>query len=112
MDPEDPRIRAVLTRLLAESAVFTGLWSENDARGKQAAIKRFALPDVGSITLQSQTFDVRSAPGQELAIQHAERAPRPGTHCACPGPGPPPGAPRRRSATARTPPYPSSTHPS
>ena len=72
MDPGDPRIRAVLTRLLAESTAFTSLWSENDARGKQAAVKRFAHPNVGQITLQSQTFDVRSAPGQELAVYHAE----------------------------------------
>ena len=72
MDPGDPRIRLVLTRLLADSPAFTRLWSENDARGKQAATKRFTHPDVGPITLQSQTFDVRSAPGQELAVYHAE----------------------------------------
>lgn len=72
MDPGDPRMRAVLTRLLAESPAFTSLWSEHDARGKQAAVKRFAHPDVGPVTLQSQAFDVRSAPGQELAVYHAE----------------------------------------
>ena len=72
MDPGDPRMRAVLARLLAESSAFTSFWSENDARGKQAATKRFAHPEVGPMTLQSQTFDVRSAPGQELAVYHAE----------------------------------------
>ena len=72
MDPGDPRTRTVLTQLLAESSAFTSLWSENDARGKHAATKRFAHPEVGPMTLHSQTFDVRSAPGQELAVYHAE----------------------------------------
>lgn len=72
MDPGEPRIRTVLTRLLAESSAFTSFWSDNDARGKQAATKRFAHPEVGPITLQSQTFDVRSSPGQELAVYYAE----------------------------------------
>ena len=74
MDPGEPRIRVVLTRLLAESPAFTRLWGENDARGKQAATKRFSHPEVGPLTLQSQTFDVRSAPGQELVVYHAEPA--------------------------------------
>jgi transcriptional regulator with XRE-family HTH domain len=71
-DPSDPRIRAVLSRLLGESSSFTQIWSENDARGKQAATKRLVHPDIGPITLQSQIFDVRSAPGQELVVYHAE----------------------------------------
>lgn len=71
-DPDDPRVRAVLSKLLAESEVFAALWSENDARGKQAATKRLTHPDVGPITLETQIFDVRSAPGQELVVYHAE----------------------------------------
>ena len=71
-DPGDPRVGAVLSRLLAESPAFTRLWRENDARAKQAATKRLAHPDVGPLTLTSQIFDVRSAPGQELVVYHAE----------------------------------------
>ena len=71
-DPGDPRVRAVLSRLLAGSDSFTRLWRENDARAKQATTKRFAHPDVGPITLTSQVFDVRAAPGQELVVYHAE----------------------------------------
>ena len=71
-DPGDPRVRAVLARLLGESRSFTQLWSKNDARAKQAASKRFTHPDVGPLTLTSQIFDVRSAPGQELVVYHAE----------------------------------------
>lgn len=72
IDPSNPRVQAVLTRLLAQSSSFTQLWSENEARGKQAATKRLTHPDVGPVTLESQIFDVRSAPGQELVIYHAE----------------------------------------
>lgn len=72
MDPGDPRTRAVLARLLAGSSSFTSLWRENDARGKQAATKHLVHPEVGPVTLRSQTFDVRSAPGQELVVYHAE----------------------------------------
>lgn len=71
-DPSDPRVRAILSRLLAESSSFTRMWSENDARGKQAATKHLMHPDVGPLTLQSQVFDIRSAPGQELVVYHAE----------------------------------------
>ena len=71
-DPSDPRVRAVLARLLGESRSFRQLWSKNDARAKQAASKRFTHPDVGPLTLASQIFDIRSAPGQELVVYHAE----------------------------------------
>ena len=71
-DPSDPRVRTVLTHLLAQSSSFTGMWGENDARGKQAGTKRLVHPDVGPLTLESQTFDIRSAPGQELVVYHAE----------------------------------------
>ena len=36
--------------------------------------KRFEHREVGPLTLTMQTFDVRSAPGQELVIYHAEPA--------------------------------------
>lgn len=34
--------------------------------------KRLAHREVGPLTLTMQTFDVRSAPGQELVVYHAE----------------------------------------
>ncbi|MEN3614269.1 helix-turn-helix transcriptional regulator [Plantactinospora sp. ZYX-F-223] len=72
--PADPRIRQVLTELLAHSPEFTDLWARHDARGKALARKRFRHPDVGPLTLTMQTFDVRSSPGQELVVYHAEPA--------------------------------------
>ncbi|CAL9370072.1 helix-turn-helix domain-containing protein [Streptomyces sp. enrichment culture] len=72
--PNDPRVRQVLTELLDASPEFADLWSHHDARGKALEHKRFAHRDVGPLTLTMQTFDIRSAPGQELVVYHAESA--------------------------------------
>ncbi len=70
--PDDPRVRQVLGELLAESPEFTRLWAEHHVRGKALERKRFTHGDVGPLTLTMQTFDVRSSPGQELVVYHAE----------------------------------------
>jgi transcriptional regulator with XRE-family HTH domain len=70
--PGDPRIRLVLTELLDESPEFAELWARNDVRGKALERKRFLHHEVGALTLTMQTFDVRSSPGQELVVYHAE----------------------------------------
>jgi transcriptional regulator with XRE-family HTH domain len=72
--PDDPRIRQVLTELLDASPEFAELWTSHDARGKALERKRFCHRDVGPLTLTMQTFDVRSKPGQELVVYHAELA--------------------------------------
>lgn len=70
--PDHPRIQQLLGELLTESAEFTRLWERHDARGKALEHKRFYHRDVGELTLSMQTFDVRSSPGQELVVYHAE----------------------------------------
>ncbi|AQA04543.1 transcriptional regulator [Mycobacterium sp. MS1601] len=70
--PGDPRIRAVLAELLESSPDFAELWARHDARGKTAQSKRFCHLEAGEMTLTMQTFDVRSSPGQELVVYHAE----------------------------------------
>lgn len=70
--PGDPRVAAVLAELLALSADFADLWARHDARGKTLSTKSFQHPTVGLLTLQMQTFAVRSAPGQELVVYQAE----------------------------------------
>ncbi|MET8778014.1 helix-turn-helix transcriptional regulator [Nocardia sp. NPDC004654] len=70
--PHDPRVGQVLAELLDASPEFTELWARHDARGKALARKRFNHPDVGPLELTMQTFDVRSSPGQELVVYHAE----------------------------------------
>jgi transcriptional regulator with XRE-family HTH domain len=70
--PDDPRIRRVLTELLDESPGFAELWARHHVRGKALERKRFRHHQVGDLTLTMQTFDVRSSPGQELVVYHAE----------------------------------------
>ncbi|MEV0401210.1 hypothetical protein [Actinoallomurus sp. NPDC050550] len=72
--PHDPRVRQVLAELLDQSPEFAELWAHHDARGKALDRKRFDHRDVGELTLTMQTFDVRSSPGQELVVYHAEPA--------------------------------------
>lgn len=72
--PADPRVQAVLAELLNGGAEFRTLWERHDARGKSLAVKAFRHPDVGVLELTVQTFDVRSAPGQELVVYDAEPA--------------------------------------
>jgi len=70
--PQDERVHAVVDRLTAESAEFRELWTRNDARLERLRVKAFRHPAVGELTLRMETFDVRSAPGQELLVYHAE----------------------------------------
>ena len=70
--PSDPRVREVLSRMLTESPEFADLWHGHDVRGKGLREKRFQHADIGRITLTMQAFDVRSTPGQELVVYHAE----------------------------------------
>jgi transcriptional regulator with XRE-family HTH domain len=70
--PRNPRIRAVLDGLLASSPEFRELWERNRATGKQVEVKSFVHPEVGPLTLRMLTFDVRSAPGQQLVVYQAE----------------------------------------
>lgn len=67
----NPRVREVLSTMLAASPEFARLWDEHRVRGKRLQHKRFVHADVGEVTLTMQAFDVRSAPGQELVVYHA-----------------------------------------
>ncbi|PGH47256.1 helix-turn-helix transcriptional regulator [Streptomyces sp. Ru87] len=70
--PNDPRIHEVLRTASENSREFTDLWQRRDARGKSDAAKVLLHPGVGELTLRMQTFDVRSAPGQQLVVYHAQ----------------------------------------
>jgi len=70
--PSDPRIREVIAELSRRSSEFVELWMTHEARGKRLESKRFHHPEVGDLTLRINAFDVRSAPGQELIVYHAE----------------------------------------
>ncbi|MGI5215677.1 helix-turn-helix transcriptional regulator [Plantactinospora sp. CA-290183] len=74
--PRDPRIQEVLRTATEHSREFTDLWRRRDARGKSDAAKVLLHPEVGELTLRMQTFDVRSAPGQQLVVYHAQEGTR------------------------------------
>lgn len=54
--------------MLDRSPEFAEHWARHDARGKGAEHKRLVHPDVGALDLHLQSFDVRSAPGQQLVV--------------------------------------------
>ncbi|MEU5520818.1 hypothetical protein ABZ759_09025 [Streptomyces sp. NPDC047860] len=74
--PNDPRIHEVLRTASKGSRAFTGLWQRRDARGKSDAAKVLVHPDVGELALCMQTFNVRSTPGQQLVVYHAQEGTR------------------------------------
>ena len=71
-DPGDPRLLHLIRTLSESSETFRALWNTHEVRGKTREPKQFVHPDVGPLTLTYQAFDVRSAPGQQLVIYHAE----------------------------------------
>ncbi len=71
-DPDHPRAAELVAELTARSPEFRRIWARNEARGKNAEQKTFHHHAVGELTLRMQAFDVRSAPGQQLVVYHAE----------------------------------------
>jgi len=76
--PHDQRIREVVEELSRHNPRFAEFWQQHEARAQRMRSKRFHHPEVGDLTLQINAFDVRSSPGQELVVYHAE----PGTRSA------------------------------
>ncbi|MER6990160.1 helix-turn-helix transcriptional regulator [Saccharopolyspora hirsuta] len=73
-DPHDPDLLRLVAELSDGSDEFRALWNAHAVRGKTHEPKHLVHPDVGPLTLTHQAFDVRSAPGQQLIIYHAEPA--------------------------------------
>lgn len=68
--PRDVRVQEVVIALQHHSAEFRRLWDDPEVRGKTMELKRLHHPLVGELDLTMQTFEVRSAPGQELVVYH------------------------------------------
>jgi transcriptional regulator with XRE-family HTH domain len=69
--PNDPRIKSVLTHLEKGSAEFVTMWSDQLVRGRRLSTKRFVHPQAGAFELQIHAFDVRADAGQELVVYRA-----------------------------------------
>jgi transcriptional regulator with XRE-family HTH domain len=60
-DPDDPRARALVDRLLAESPEFAGLWADHDVSWRPGAeTKVFLHPQVGRLELECQVLTAES----------------------------------------------------
>jgi hypothetical protein len=60
-DPDDPRARALVDRLLAESAEFADLWADHDVSWRPGAeTKVFLHPQVGRLELECQVLTAES----------------------------------------------------
>jgi transcriptional regulator with XRE-family HTH domain len=69
--PAHPEVTDLIVRLRRESTTFRGLWDDHAVAGLTATRKTIRHPEVGMLTLSYQTFDVRSAPGQQLTVATA-----------------------------------------
>lgn len=69
--PADPEVAALIARLHRDSAEFRQLWDNHAVAGLTVTQKTIRHPDVGLLQLSYQTFDVRSAPGQQLTVATA-----------------------------------------
>ncbi|RJQ81824.1 XRE family transcriptional regulator [Pseudonocardiaceae bacterium YIM PH 21723] len=70
--PQDPDLLRLIAELSEGNERFRTWWAGHQVRGKTGEPKHLVHPDVGPLTLNYQAFDVRSAPGQQLLIYHAE----------------------------------------
>ncbi|WP_305787915.1 helix-turn-helix transcriptional regulator [Symbioplanes lichenis] len=72
VDPDYHRLREVVGALEEESGTFAALWSAQTVYGKSLDPIELVHPDVGPLSLMSQSFDVRGATGQLLVIYQPE----------------------------------------
>jgi transcriptional regulator with XRE-family HTH domain len=70
--PDAPRLAELVAELTAGSPTFGVLWAAHDVGLKRRDAKRFDHPQVGRLRLAFETFDIRSAPGQQLVVYQAE----------------------------------------
>ncbi|MFF0066558.1 helix-turn-helix transcriptional regulator [Streptomyces sp. NPDC005279] len=71
-EPHYPRLHQLVSVLTESSEEFAMLWSSHTVYGKTHAAKELIHPEVGTLSLTYQSFDVRGAPGQQVVIYHAE----------------------------------------
>jgi transcriptional regulator with XRE-family HTH domain len=69
--PPHSEVAELVARLYRDSAAFRELWDDRCVAGLTVTQKSIRHPDVGLLQLSYQTFDVRSAPGQQLTVATA-----------------------------------------
>ncbi|MFJ1747887.1 helix-turn-helix domain-containing protein [Streptomyces sp. NPDC088116] len=70
--PEDPRVLELVGELSVRSREFRSLWAREYARVPAYDVKQVHHSGVGELELRHEVLDIRSAPGQQLVVLHAE----------------------------------------
>jgi len=70
--PDYARLREVVSELNDRSEAFAALWSSHAVYGKAQDPTELVHPEVGPLSLISQSFDVRGASGQLLVVYQPE----------------------------------------
>ncbi|MFC7645409.1 hypothetical protein ACFQX6_35880 [Streptosporangium lutulentum] len=71
-DLDHPYMIELVGELSLRSADFRRLWARHDVSGITQEKRRFHHRKVGELDLTSEVLSITSAPGQRLAIYHAE----------------------------------------
>ncbi|MFI5931409.1 helix-turn-helix transcriptional regulator [Actinoplanes sp. NPDC051494] len=72
LDPGYARLSELVRSLSGQSEAFAALWSAHAVHGKTQDPIELVHPDAGPLSLVSQSFDVRGAPGQLLVVYQPE----------------------------------------
>ncbi|MFD3311044.1 helix-turn-helix transcriptional regulator [Streptomyces sp. NPDC058694] len=70
--PGDPALGALITDLLAQSALFRRCWDQQHVRGLCYGVKHITHPDMGELWLHYESLPLPSDPGQTLVTYTAE----------------------------------------
>jgi transcriptional regulator with XRE-family HTH domain len=70
--PEDPRILELVGELSVRSSEFRSLWAREYIRVPPYEVKQIHHSGVGELELRHEALAIRSAPGQQLIVLHAE----------------------------------------
>jgi transcriptional regulator with XRE-family HTH domain len=71
-DPDAPDLSALVGELLLKSPDFAGLWERDEVIGSKNATKTFHHPEIGKVTLTSQSMHLEGTPGHRLDIYTTE----------------------------------------
>ncbi|WP_405862294.1 helix-turn-helix transcriptional regulator [Streptomyces sp. NBC_01515] len=70
--PDAPDLTSLVGELLLKSPDFAGLWERYEVTGRRPTQKTFQHPQVGTLTLTSQSLHVEGTPGQRIGVYTAE----------------------------------------
>ncbi|MFJ7904075.1 hypothetical protein ACIQ6V_26895 [Streptomyces sp. NPDC096198] len=70
--PDAPDLTGLVGELLLKSPDFAGLWERYEVTGRKPPQKTFQHPQVGTVTLTSQSLHVEGTPEQRIGVYVAE----------------------------------------